>query len=178
MNMTYKVLIHTEQYREIYRLMDEQDLLWAAWPEVEPEEWSAELMVNMFTRRDFLVLGGYVDGQLAGAMTLYPDNYRSRVAWIGLTAFRPYFPQAEELCRGALLWALDTQDISAIMGKVAAPNRHIIRMLGLLGFREVVRVPDLMWFARFQKWVAGVLVMATPESIRETAPMAQGGNLQ
>ena len=168
MEMTYQVLIRRDQLAAIYRRLADEGLLWAVWSDIDGEQWSEDFFVSMLDRPEMLVLGGYVDGALAGVMTLNPLIQRTRTLEIGLTAFRDYFGQAEALCRGALLWACETQDVASFLGRVAAPNRHILRMLGRLGFRELGRVPGLGWYTRKQDFVEGVLVLATPASIRAT----------
>lgn len=164
-DMTYSLLLHAAQYREIYARMRAERLLWAAWPDVAAGEWTPEDFCRRLGRKDMYVLGGYIDGELAGVLLLWPVAQRTLCAEVGLTAFRRYFGQARELCRGALLHACRQLDLSAIIGRVAAPNRHILRMLGGLGFAELGRVPGMIWYAALQKFVDGVLVMATPSSI-------------
>lgn len=167
MEMTYKVLLHEADYRAIYEAMREDDTLWSAWPDIDPDEWTPEIVVRLMSRPDVLVLGGAIDGLPAGFMTLQAVSRRSMTAEIGVAAFRPFFRQAAALCRGALLWACDNLELSSFLGKVAAPNRHVLAMLGQVGFRELGRVPGLFWYTRKQRFVDGVLVMATPESIRK-----------
>ena len=167
--MSYKVLLYEEQYAQIYRRMNEEGLLWAAYPEIDAEEWSEEGYIRMMARDDVLCLAGYIDNEIGGVMTLYPAVSKTRTAVIGLTAFRDYFRQAVPLCMGALLWACATQDIESILGRVAAPNRHILRLLNSLGFEEKLRVPGMTWYTKKQKFVDGVIVMATPDTIREAA---------
>ena len=38
MEMTYKVLLHEADYRAIYEAMREDDTLWSAWPDIDPDE--------------------------------------------------------------------------------------------------------------------------------------------
>lgn len=167
MEMTYKVLLHEADYRAIYKIMRQDGTLCTAWPDIDPDEWTPEIMVRFMSRPDVLVLGGAVDGVPAGFMTLHAVGQRTMTAEIGVAAFRPFFRQAAALCRGALLWACDNLELASFLGKVAAPNRHVLAMLGQVGFQELGRVPGLCWYTRKQRFVDGVLVMATPESIRE-----------
>lgn len=169
MSMTYKVIINAGELAEIYRRLKEEKLLWAVWSDIDDEEWTESLFVKFLSRDDTLVLGGYIDGELAGVMTMRPAEMKSLTANIGLTAFRKFFKQAVPLCMGALLWACDTQDMKSILGRVAAPNRHILRLLSSLGFKEIGRVPGMTWYTRKQAFVDGVLVLATVESIRAAA---------
>ena len=165
MAMTYKQLIRPEQYAAVYRYLADEDLLWVLFWDVDPDQWSVDLFVRMLDREDRYVLAGYIDGQFAGLMTLMPTLPRSRCVEIGLTALRPYFRQAAPLCLGALKLACETLDVASFLGRVPAPNRHILHMLGAVGFREIGRVPGMCWYTRKQEFVPGVLVMATPSSI-------------
>lgn len=133
MEMTYKVLLHEADYRAIYENMRQDGTLWTAWPDIDPDEWTPEIVVRLMSRPDVLVLGGAVDGVPAGFMTLQAVSRRSMTAEIGVAAFRPFFRQAAALCRGALLWACDNLELSSFLGKVAAPNRHVLAMLGRWG---------------------------------------------
>ena len=164
MEMTYKQLIRPEQYAAVYRHLADEDLLWALFWDVDPDQWSVDFFVRMMDRDDRYVLAGYIDGEFAGLMTLL-GLPRSRCAEIGLTALRPYFRQAVPLCLGALRLACDKLDVASFYGVVPAPNRHILRMLGAVGFHEMGRVPGMCWYTRKQAFVPGVLVMATPSSI-------------
>lgn len=166
MVMTYRQLVRPEQYAEVYQRLADEDLLWAIWWDVDPDQWSVELFVHMMDRADRYVLAGYIDGQFAGLMTLL-GLPRSRCAEIGLTALRPYFRQAAPLCLGALKLACETLDVASFLGRVPEPNRHILRMLGAVGFHEIGRVPGMCWYTRKQAFVPGVLVMATPSSINQ-----------
>lgn len=166
--MTYSLLIHERQYRAIYARMHAERLLWAAWPDVAAAEWTAEEFCRRLGREEMYVLGGCIDGEPAGVLLLWPVSGRTLCAEVGLTAYRRFFPQARELARGALLHACVELSLSAILGRVAAPNRHILRMLGGLGFAELGRVPGMIWYAARERFVDGVLVMATPDSIRNS----------
>lgn len=169
MGTEYKVILNAEELTAMYRRLKEERLLWAIWSDVDEDEWTESQFVRFMTRQDTLVLGGYIDGELAGVMTLRPAEPKSQTGFIGLTAFRKFFKQAVPLCMGGLLWACDTQDMVSVLGRVAAPNRHILRLLASLGFKEIGRVPGLTWYTRKQAFVDGVLVLATVDSIRAAA---------
>lgn len=164
--MTYALLLHERQYRDIYARMQAGRLLWAAWPDMGAEEWTADEFCRRLGREEMYVLGGSIDGELAGVMLLWPVAGRTLCAEVGLTAFRGYFREAPALCRGALLHAARELGLASVLGRVAATHRHILRLLGCLGFAELGRVPGLIWLAARERFVDGVLVMATPDSIR------------
>ena len=166
MDMTYRILVDEDDYRSLYARLRAENLLWAFWPDVDPGDWSCDRMARMLSRPDELVVAGYADGTLAGLMLVWPFSARSNCAEVGLTAFRGFFPVAAGLCRGALLFACDELNPASFVGRVPAPSRHILRMLGQVGFCEIARIPGLCWYTRKQRFVDGVLAMATPDSIR------------
>lgn len=162
---SYTVFTREGQLRTLYRIMEEQDLLWAAWPEVDA--WTENAFVERLMAPGMYVLGGEVDGKPAGAMVLWPFGEATLVAEIGLTAFRPYFKEAIPLCRGAFQFVMDTFEPApaAFVGRVALCHRHILRLLSRMGFEGVARLPGLMWHGRKKAFVDGALVMARPEAI-------------
>lgn len=169
MRRTYRRLAREEDLLSLYARLRGEDLLWAVKPEVEAREWTEEVFLQLFRRPDVWVLEGSIDGEPAGAMTLRPAEPRSLCGEIGLTAFRPFFRQAVPLCLGALLLACEELAVASFLGRVPAPNRHILAMLDRVGFHELGRVPGLCWHSRKQAFVDGVLVLATPESVRARA---------
>ena len=84
MEMTYKVLLHEADYRAIYENMRQDGTLWTAWPDIDPDEWTPEIVVRLMSRPDVLVLGGAVDGVPAGFMTLQAVSRRTMTAEIGV----------------------------------------------------------------------------------------------
>lgn len=166
---SYTVFTREGQYRTLYRIMEEHDLLWAAWPEVDA--WTEDAFVARLMAQGMYVLGGEVDGRPAGAMVLWPFGEATLVAEVGLTAFRPYFKEAVPLCRGAFRYVMETFNPkpTAFVGRVAVCHRHILRLLSRMGFCEVARLPGLMWHGRKKAFVDGALVMARPEKILEEA---------
>ena len=173
MGYTYRLIQDPAEHAEIYRRLKEEDLLWCLFSEIEPDEWSEDLYIklhNSASVRD--TWGGYIDGRLAGLAYVWPfrGSYRTRCAEIGLTAFRDYFKEAAPLCRRGLLHAIDHYNstdrvLASLVGCVPAPNRHIVSMLGQIGFVKQCRIPKLFWFTKIQKHVDGWFVSATPESI-------------
>lgn len=160
--ISYRVLTGDE-LDDAYARLAEQDLLWALFPEMESVslgQWR-ELMAG-----PVLILGGYVRGHSAGYLSVRPFMGRSQCGEAGVTALRPWFARAAEMARGAFLWAFEHLDCVSLVGRVAAPNRHILRMAPLVGFRELGRIPGMCWYARKRKFVDGVLMIATPESVK------------
>lgn len=177
MQYSYKIIVDPAEHATIYRRLREEDLLWCLFSEIEQNEWSEELYIKMHnssTLRE--TWAGYIDGQLAGIAYLWPFqlSWRTRCAEIGLTAFRPFFRHAARLCREGLLRILEhhkvdgEHTITSFVGRVPAPNRHILNMLGKLGFTKQCKIPDLFWFTKQQKHVDGWLVMAKPMDVKAT----------
>lgn len=164
---SYRVLIHDWQFAEIYRRMLHDDLLWAAWPDTDDCEWSEDYFCDRLARDTILIIGGYVRGELAGVMTLTPVAEKTLCAEIGLTAFREHFPIARDLCAGALARGFELTSAKSFIGRIAAPHRHILQMFASLGFKEMGRVPGLIWHSRKRKFVDGILVFATPDSVMQ-----------
>ncbi len=162
---SYTVFTRASQLATLYRLMREQDLLWAVWPDVD--EWTEDMFISRLSEPGRYVLGAEVDGNPAGALMLWPFGYRTLVAEIGLTALRPYFGHAVPMCLGALDYVISTFDPrpTAFVGRVPRQNRHILRLLSQLGFGVLANVPGLIWHTRKQDFVGGSLVMATTENI-------------
>ena len=170
---TYKRLYDPADYAAIYRRLRDEDLLWALYSEVEPGEWSEEAYVQMHgagTSRE--TWGGYVDGELAGVACIWPfaGSRRTRCAEISLTAFRGHFNQAARLARGCLMQMLDTHRdrLASFIGRVPAPNRHILNMLSSLGFQRKFKIPELFWYTKNQKYVDGWIVFASPQDVKAT----------
>jgi hypothetical protein len=173
MEYSYKRLYDPADFAAIYRRLRDEDLLWALYSEVEPEEWSEDLYIKMHnssTMRE--TWGGFIDGELAGVACIWPfdGSYRTRCAEISVTAFRKYFDQAARLARGCLLEMLNTHKdkLCSFIGRVPVPNRHVLNMLGSLGFERKLRIPKLFWYTKAQKHVDGWIVFAEPSDIKAT----------
>lgn len=162
--ISYRVLTGDE-LDDAYARLAEQDLMWALFPEMESIslcQWR-EIMAG-----PVLILGGFIGGRSAGYLSVRPFMGRTLCGEVGVTALRPWFSRAARLSRGAFLWAFRHLDCVSLVGRVAAPNRHILRMAPEVGFRELGRIPGMCWHARKRKFVDGVLLLATPESVRES----------
>lgn len=162
--------------RRSYRVLDEAGcaaafarlrdggLLWAF--DCEWEEPSLERWMRVCTRPDVLLLEGLVDGVAAGLMKIAPFQERTLCGEVGVAAYRGFFAPAAWLARGACLWCFAHLDCVSLLGRVAVPNRHALRMAPQVGFRELCRVPGMCWYGRKQRFVDGALLLATPESVQ------------
>ena len=162
--------------RRSYRVLDEAGcaaafarlrdggLLWAF--DCEWEEPSLERWMRVCSRPDVLLLEGLVDGVAAGLMKIAPFQERTLCGEVGVAAYRGFFAPAAWLARGACLWCFAHLDCVSLLGRVAVPNRHALRMAPQVGFRELCRVPGMCWYGRKQRFVDGALLLATPESVQ------------
>lgn len=173
MEYTYRRIYDPLEHAAIYRRLKEEDLLWCLFSEIEPAEWNEDLYIKLHNSSGVReTWGGYIDGALAGLAYVSPfcGSLRTRCAEIGLTAFRPYFRQAARLARGGLMEIIKHhgETIQSFIGRVPEPNRHILAMLGALGFTKQCKIPQLFWFTKKHKHVDGFLVMAKPQDIKAT----------
>lgn len=173
MEYTYRTIIDPVEHAKVYHRLKEEDLLWVLYPEVKPECWCEDLYIKMnnnsTNRQTWL---GYVDGELAGIAYLWPfcDSFLTCCAEIGLCAFRAHFKDAARLARGCLLEMMRYHkgNVQSFIGRVPVVNRHVLAMLGDLGFRKILRIPSLCWYTRLKKHVDGWLVFAEPSDIKAT----------
>ena len=167
MTLTYQVM-QPADLPMLYAVLHAERTLWAIWPE-HGDDCTEEQFCSAMGAEDMLVLGGYIDGDLAGVLTLRPFcSDRTLCGEVGLTALRKYFPVAAPLCRSALLWCYDNLELRTMVGRVACPNRHILRMLGQVGFSRAALIPGLCWYGRKQQFVDGWLVTATRRSVERS----------
>lgn len=162
---SYRVLDEAGAARA-YKRLAEEDLLWAfEWQYDAPtlEQWMA-----VYGPHDTLLLEGYVDGVPGGLLSLIPAMTDTRCGMVGVTAYRNFFPCAERLVRGACLWVFEHLDCASLLGVIPAANHHALRMVPRVGFSVLGRVPGMCWYARKQQFVDGVLVVATPESVKQS----------
>lgn len=162
-NYTYKVLINTEDFASISARMRDEGLLWAFFPEIDPNEWDNARVAQYLGRQDMLVLGGYIDGELAGFLTLVPLRFRGRAGEIGLLAFRKFFKDALPLVTGAFDWIFRTQDCDALLGFIPVASRQSMRLFSSLSFVSMGRVPNMSWYAKKRRFVDCEIVMLTRE---------------
>lgn len=162
-NYTYRVLISEKDFANISARMRDEGLLWAFFPEIDPNEWDNSRVAQYLSRKDMLILGGYIDGELAGFLTLVPLRFRGRAGEIGLLAFRKFFKDALPLATGAFDWVFRTQDCDALLGFIPVASRQSMRLFSLLGFVPMGRVPNMSWYAKKRRFVDCEIVMLTRE---------------
>lgn len=167
MKLTYNV-VPEYALPAIYAVLKAENTLWAIWPE-HGDECTEEEFCTAMGAPDVLVLAGNIDGDPAGVLTLRPFcSDLTQCGEVGLMALRKYFSLAAPLCRSALLWCFDNMDLRSMVGRVAVPNRHVLAMLGQVGFSKAAKIPGLMWYGRKKDFVDGWLVTATRETVERS----------
>lgn len=151
-------------WEAVFNRLREEDLLWAfdcQFDAPDPGHW-----LEVCRRPDTLLLEGRIDGVPAGLLTLLPFQERTRCGLVGVTGYRGFFSSGDWLARGALLWCFEHLDCASVLGCVAAPNHHVLRMAPRVGFRILGTVPGACWYGRKQRFVDGVLMLATEETVK------------
>ena len=174
MERSYRILTELADFERVFQRLEQDGLFWALdceWESPERARW-----LRSCAREDVLMLEGLVDGEPAGLLKLSPFMARTRCGEIGVAAYRDFFRHAAWLARGACLWCFERMDCESLVGRVAAPNRHALRMAPQVGFRVLGRVPGMCWHGKKQQFVDGVLVLATPESVREAESAPRGAS--
>lgn len=165
MERTYRVLTQDCDFERVFRRLEQDGLFQAfdcEWEEPDFPRWMAHCR-----RPDVLLLEGCIDGMPAGLLKLIPFMARTRCGEIGVVAYRDFFRHAAWLSRGAYLWCFEHMDCACLVGRVAAPNRHALAMAPAVGFRELCRIPQMCWHGGKQKFVDGVMMLATPETVQQ-----------
>lgn len=163
----YVVLTETEEFIELYRRMQEERLLWSMYPDVPASMWTEPLGVGLLDRNEQLVLAGFYNGKLSGFMTLMPTRLVGRCCEVAFLAFRHAFDIAIDLCKGAIVWTLENQNIDSLVGYIPKPSRHSMRLIGEVGFKCIGEIPGYTWYDRIQKFVPSYVVVADRKSLEE-----------
>lgn len=97
-------------------------------------------------------------------------------AWLfDFTVFRAHFREAVSMSRGGFAWLFAEKKATAIVGITPVSNRHALRLAEVCGFHVLGRIPGACRLARLHRNVDGVLVMCTPENLKEDDTMGFGG---
>lgn len=163
----YVVLTETEEFIELYRRMQEERLLWSMYPDVPASMWTESLGLGLLDRNEQLVLAGFCKGELSGFMTLMPTRLVGRCCEVAFLAFRHAFDIAIDLCKGAIVWTLENQNVDSLVGYIPKPSRHSMRLIGKVGFKCIGEIPGYTWYDRMQKFVPSYVVVADRKSLEE-----------
>lgn len=82
------------------------------------------------------------------------------------TAFHAGFSCAAQQAQGGFAYMFARHGASAIVGITPAQFRHAWGLAEACGFEIVTRLPGACWLARKQRFVDGVMVMCTPQTLR------------
>ena len=173
MKLRYRQCVGRSTRTALFQLMQGEGLLasaMSAWAKPTLKDW-----LTLTSRRDGVVLLRCEDEaeQILGCGLFTRQPYR--VWHFDFTAFRAGFAVAAEQARGGFQWAFDHLDCTSIMGVCPLPNRHAWKLAEACGFRVLARLPKACFYARKGNYVDGVLVLCTPENLKEVS-MSFGGD--
>ena len=167
--LRYRHALSRYEVDEPFFKMQEQGLLSSAMSCVDDptlERW------REITAKGVLLLCENEAGDLLGCGHFTP--FRGNVWEFDFTAYREAFHIAPRMAQGGFLWIFEHCGASAIVGFCAEPNRQAWHLARACGFIIMGTIPGLCWFSRRKKFVNGVMVMATPQSVEDA--MAFGGS--
>lgn len=153
-----------------FHLMRKEGLLPWAMPAFIDTDASAWLDI---TSHGVVLLCESMAGALLGCGHF--TRFRGHVWEFDFTAFRAGFAVAPAMARGGFQWMFENYGATAIIGICPKPNRHAWKLARACGFSVFGDIPGACFFARKKKCVPGVLVLATPESVKEACIMGFGG---
>ncbi len=173
MKLRYRQCVSKSTRAALFQLMQGEGLLasaMSAWAKPTLKDW-----LTLTARRDGVTLLRCEDetGQILGCGLFTRQPYR--VWQFDFTAFRAGFAVAAEQARGGFQWAFDHLDCTSIMGVCPLPNRHAWRLAEACGFRVLARLPKACFYARKGRYVDGVLVLCTAETLKEVHMGFGGG---
>lgn len=93
-------------------------------------------------------------------------TFQGSVWRFDFTAFHAGFHCAAQQAQGGFDYMFTQHDASAIVGITPVQFRHAWQLAEACGFEIVTRLPGACWLARKQRFVDGVMVMCTPQSLR------------
>ena len=93
-------------------------------------------------------------------------TFQGSVWRFDFTAFRAGFHCAAQQAQGGFDYMFQRHGASAIVGITPVQFRHAWQLAEACGFEIVTRLPGACWLARKQRFVDGVMVMCTPQTLR------------
>ena len=94
------------------------------------------------------------------------ERWFGQVWRFDFTAFRAGFGCAAKQAQGGFAHLFERHGASAIVGITPVLFRHAWGLAQACGFRLLARLPGACWLARKNRFVDGVLVMCTPQTLR------------
>lgn len=93
-------------------------------------------------------------------------TFQGSVWRFDFTAFHAGFHCTAQQAQGGFDYMFQRHGASAIVGITPVQFRHAWQLAEVCGFEIVTRLPGACWLARKQRFVDGVMVMCTPQSLR------------
>ncbi|MBE6441854.1 MAG: N-acetyltransferase [Desulfovibrio desulfuricans] len=167
----YKHITDERVRSELYNKMIVEGLADAAFPcgRMRLDEW-----LRLTAPRDGNVFGVSLDifGHYHGMALFREREYRM---WaFDFCSFRAGFDWAVEQARGAFRWIFSITDATSLYGVTPVTHRAARRLAESCGFVQCAVLPSACWLARRGKYVDGVLVLCTPQTL-EDSEMGFGG---
>lgn len=104
-----------------------------------------------------------VEGTVAAVAVV--NGFSGRSAFVHFCVLAGYDALAVDMGRYVVRWLL--QSFSCLLGATPAPYRHVLRMVGRLGFRRQFVVPQGHYMKRRERHVDSVVSMVTRETCEE-----------
>ena len=103
-------------------------------------------------------------GELLGCAHF--TQFQGTILRFDFTAFHTGFACAAQQAQGGFAHMFARHGASAIVGITPAQFRHAWGLAEACGFEIVTHLPGACWLARKQRFVDGVMVMCTPQTLR------------
>lgn len=137
---------------------------------VSMDEW---LRLTETRDGNFLLASVDILGHFHGMAHFHEAEYRM---WrFDFTSFRAGFHRAVEQARGAFRWVFGHTDATSIYGVTPVLHRHAVRLAEQCGFTVVSRLPAACWHARRARFVDGIFVLCTQQTLNQGDSMGFGG---
>ena len=165
---TFDTVTEAADKAVLFRRMEAEGLLGCAMYAVKPS-----LHIFLESCCSGVVVTGFSGGEMTGFALFSPWMGR---AWrFDFTVFRACFRQAPTLSRALLRWFFERYAADAVVGITPMTNRHAWHLAGVAGFTVLGTIPRACYIERRHTFVAGVLVMATPETVEGKSMGFSGG---
>jgi len=124
-----------------------------------------EMWLRVTAHGVLLCCNDATSGELFGCAHF--TQFQGTIWRFDFTAFHAGFPCAAQQAQGGFAHMFARHGASAIVGITPAPFRHAWGLAEACGFEIVTRLPGACWLARKQRFVDGVMVMCTPQTLRK-----------
>lgn len=161
-NLTYTEAQSPQTRTMPYRKMEAEGLLpWAMSCVDTP---TLERWLGITARGVLLCCNDADTGDLLGCGHF--TRFQGAIWRFDFTAFHAGFACAAQQAQGGFAHMFGRHAASAIVGITPVRFRHAWGMAEACGFAVITRLPGACWLARKQRFVDGVMVMCTPQTLR------------